>query len=107
MDYLANLPGQGHEPSISVRRTRSTLCGSTLTDIRRLGVEYLSAYGQAPAEQTLWWYGSVVTALEAVPSGPRTGMLLELKGLMELLARELRARGYRMTEAVGRRLPHC
>src|SRR4030095_13039239 len=69
------------------------LCGSARTDIRRLGVEYLSTYAEAPAEQTLWWYGSVITALEAVPSGPRTGMLLELKGLIELLAQELEQQG--------------
>jgi len=35
----------------------------------------------------------VITALEAVPSGPRTGMLLELKGLIELLAQELEQQG--------------
>jgi (p)ppGpp synthase/HD superfamily hydrolase len=93
MDYLANLSAAGPRALDICAANQIHLCGSTLTDIRRLGVEYLSTYAEAPAEQTLWWYGSVITALEAVPSGPRTGMLLELKGLLELLARELEPQG--------------
>ena len=93
MDYLANLSAAGPRALDICAANQIHLCGSTLTDIRRLGVEYLSTFAEAPAEQTLWWYGSVVTALEAVPSGPRTGMLVELKGLMELLARELDQQG--------------
>jgi (p)ppGpp synthase/HD superfamily hydrolase len=93
MDYLANLSAAGPRALDICAANQIHLCGSTLTDIRRLGVEYLSTSADAPAEQTLWWYGSVITALEAVPSGPRTGMLLELKGLIELLARELEQQG--------------
>jgi len=93
MDYLANLSAAGPRALDIWAANQIHLCGSTLTDIRRLGIEYLSTYAEAPAEQTLWWYGSVITALEAVPSGPRTGMLLELKGLIELLARELEQQG--------------
>ncbi|HEU5153246.1 MAG TPA: HD domain-containing protein [Gemmatimonadales bacterium] len=93
MDYLANLSAAGPRALDICAANQIHLCGSTLTDIRRLGVEYLSAHAEAPAEQTLWWYGSVITALEAVPSGPRTGMLLELKGLLELLGRELEQQG--------------
>jgi (p)ppGpp synthase/HD superfamily hydrolase len=93
MDYLANLSTAGPRALDICAANQIHLCGSTLTDIRRLGVEYLSTSADAPAEQTLWWYGSVITALEAVPSGPRTGMLLELKGLIELLARELEQQG--------------
>ena len=93
MDYLANLSAAGPRALDICAANQIHLCGSTLTDIRRLGIEYLSTYAEAPAEQTLWWYGSVITALEAVPSGPRTGMLLELKGLIELLARELEQQG--------------
>jgi len=93
MDYLANLSAAGPRSLDICAANQIHLCGSTLTDIRRLGIEYLSTYAEAPAEQTLWWYGSVITALEAVPSGPRTGMLLELKGLIELLAQELEQQG--------------
>ena len=93
MDYLANLSAAGPRALDICAANQIHLCGSTLTDIRRLGIEYLSTYAEAPAEQTLWWYGSIITALEAVPSGPRTGMLLELKGLIELLARELEQQG--------------
>ena len=93
MDYLANLSAAGTRALDICAANQIHLCGSTLTDIRRLGVEYLSTSADAPAVQTLWWYGSVITALEAVPSGPRTGMLLELKGLIELLARELEQQG--------------
>ena len=93
MDYLANLSAAGPRSLDICAANQIHLCGSTLTDIRRLGIEYLSTYAEAPAEQTLWWYGSVITALEAVPSGPRTGMLLELKGQIELLARELEQQG--------------
>jgi (p)ppGpp synthase/HD superfamily hydrolase len=93
MDYLANLSAAGPRALDICAANQIHLCGSTLTDIRRLGIEYLSTYAEAPAEQTLWWYGSVITALEAVPSGPRTGMLLELKGLIELLAQELEQQG--------------
>lgn len=93
MDYLANLSAAGPRALDICAANQIHLCGSTLTDIRRLGVEYLSTYAEAPAEQTLWWYGSVITALGAVPSGPRTGMLLELKGLIELLAQELEQQG--------------
>ena len=93
MDYLANLSAAGPRALDICAANQIHLCGSTLTDIRRLGIEYLSTYAEAPAEQTLWWYGSVITALESVPSGPRTGMLLELKGLIELLARELEQQG--------------
>jgi len=93
MDYLANLSAAGPRALDICAANQIHLCGSTLTDIRRLGIEYLSTYAEAPADQTLWWYGSVITALEAVPSGPRTGMLLELKGLIELLTRELEQQG--------------
>jgi (p)ppGpp synthase/HD superfamily hydrolase len=93
MDYLANLSAAGPRALDICAANQIHLCGSTLTDIRRLGIEYLSTYAEAPAEQTLWWYGSVITALGAVPSGPRTGMLLELKGLIELLAQELEQQG--------------
>jgi len=93
MDYLANLSAAGPRALDICAANQIHLCGSALTDIRRLGIEYLSTYAEAPADQTLWWYGSVITALEAVPSGPRTGMLLELKGLIELLAQELEQQG--------------
>lgn len=89
MDYLANLSSAGSRALDICAANQIHLCGSALTDIRRLGVEYLPTFAEAPADQTLWWYASVITALEALPSGPRHGMVLELKGLSEMLAREL------------------
>jgi (p)ppGpp synthase/HD superfamily hydrolase len=89
MDYLANLSAAGSRALDICAANQIHLCGSTLTDVRRLGVEYLPANAEASAEQTMWWYGSVITALEALPGGPRHGMLVELRGLSEMLAREL------------------
>ncbi len=52
-----------------------------------------SAYAEAPAEQTLWWYGSVITALEAVHRRPADRDAPRIEGLIELLARELEQQG--------------
>ncbi len=46
MDYLANLSGAGPRALDICAANQIHLCGSTLTDIRRLGVEYLSAYAR-------------------------------------------------------------
>ena len=89
MDYLANITAAGPRALDICAANQIHLCGSILTDVRRLGAEYLSTFAEAPADQTLWWYLSVITALEALPDGPRTGMLAELRGLSEQLSAEL------------------
>jgi (p)ppGpp synthase/HD superfamily hydrolase len=89
MDYLANLAAASPRALDVCTANQIHFCASTLTDIRRLGVEYLSTFAEANRDQTLWWYGSVISALEGLATGPRAGMLIELRGLADLLAREL------------------
>lgn len=93
MDYLASLPGAGARALDICVAHQIHLCASTLTDIRRLGVEYLTGSGGGSAEQTLWWYASIITALEGVTGGPRPGMLSELRALTGQVAGELERDG--------------
>ena len=65
-------------------------CGSTITALRRLGVEYLRTVSQAGSEQTIWWYRSMLEVLEARPDWPRRDMLAELRMLSTDLVRSLR-----------------
>ena len=48
-------------------------CGSTMTALRRLGVEYLRTVSRAGSEQTIWWYRSMLeilaTAIRLAPAG--------------------------------------
>ena len=39
-------------------------CGSTITALRRLGVEYLRTVSRADSEQTIWWYRSMLEILD-------------------------------------------
>ena len=39
-------------------------CGSTMTALRRLGVEYLRTVSRAGSEQTIWWYRSLLEILD-------------------------------------------
>ena len=65
-------------------------CGSTITDLRRLGVEYLRALSRAGSAQTVWWYRSMLEILEARPDWPRREMLSELRLMSTDLVRSLR-----------------
>ena len=65
-------------------------CGSTITALRRLGVEYLRTVSRAGSEQTIWWYRSMLEVLEARPDWPRREMLAELRMLSTDLVRSLR-----------------
>jgi (p)ppGpp synthase/HD superfamily hydrolase len=65
-------------------------CGSTITALRRLGVEYLRTVSRAGSEQTIWWYRSMLEVLETRPDWPRREMLLELRMLSADLVRGLR-----------------
>jgi len=65
-------------------------CGSTITALRRLGVEYLRTVSRAGSEQTIWWYRSMLEVLEARPEWPRRDMLAELRMLSTDLVRSLR-----------------
>jgi len=46
-------------------------CGSTITALRRLGVEYLRALSRAGSAQTIWWYRSMLEILDARADWPR------------------------------------
>lgn len=61
-------------------------CGALLTDIRRLGPEYVSSYAPGGAPAIRRWFEGVVDVLTRHPVGPRAPILHELRGLSERLA---------------------
>ncbi len=65
-------------------------CGSTITALRRLGVEYLRTLSRANSEQTVWWYRSLLEVLESRADWPRREMLSELRVMSTDLVRGLR-----------------
>jgi (p)ppGpp synthase/HD superfamily hydrolase len=65
-------------------------CGSTLTALRRLGVEYLRTVSSASSDGTIWWYRSLIEILERRPEWPRRDMLEELRLLSTDLVRSFR-----------------
>jgi (p)ppGpp synthase/HD superfamily hydrolase len=65
-------------------------CGSTLTGLRRLGVEYLRALSRAGSEQTIWWYRSMLEVRAARGDWPHREMLSELRLMSTDLVRGLR-----------------
>jgi (p)ppGpp synthase/HD superfamily hydrolase len=65
-------------------------CGSTVTALRRLGVEYLRALSRAGSAQTIWWYRSMLEVLDSRADWPRREMLSELRLLSTDLVRGLR-----------------
>ena len=66
------------------------ICGSTITALRRLGVEYLRTLSRAGSEQTVWWYRSLLEVLDARVDWPRREMLSELRLMSTDLVRGLR-----------------
>jgi (p)ppGpp synthase/HD superfamily hydrolase len=67
-------------------------CGSTMTALRRLGVEYLRAVSRASSEQTIWWYRSMLEILAARSDWPQREMISELRLMSADLVRSLRQR---------------
>ena len=65
-------------------------CGSTMTALRRLGVEYLRTVSRAGSEQTIWWYRSLLEILSTRSDWPRRDMLSELRGMSADMVRSLR-----------------
>jgi (p)ppGpp synthase/HD superfamily hydrolase len=65
-------------------------CGTTITALRRLGIEYLRALSRAGLTQTIWWYRSMLEIVEARTDWPRREMLSELRLLSTDLVRGLR-----------------
>jgi len=66
-------------------------CGSTITALRRLGLEYLRTVSRAGSDQTIWWYRSMLEILESRSEWPRREMLSELRVLSTELVRSLRS----------------
>jgi HD domain len=66
------------------------VCGSTITSLRRLGVEYLRTLSRAGSDQTIWWYRSMLEVLDSRSDWPRREMLSELRLLSTDLVRGLR-----------------
>jgi len=65
-------------------------CGSTVTALRRLGVEYLRTVSRAGSEQTIWWYRSLLEILSTRSDWPRREMLSELRLMSADIVRSLR-----------------
>jgi (p)ppGpp synthase/HD superfamily hydrolase len=65
-------------------------CGSTITAMRRLGVEYVQTVSRAGSEQTIWWYRSMLEILDGRPDWPRREMVSELRRMSADLVRGLR-----------------
>ena len=65
-------------------------CGSTITALRRLGMEYLTTVSRAGSEQTIWWYRSLLEILTARSDWPRREMLAELRLMSADIVRGLR-----------------
>jgi len=67
-------------------------CGSTMTALRRLGVEYLRTVSRAGSEQTIWWYRSMLEILTSRTDWPQREMMSELRLMSADLVRSLRQR---------------
>ena len=61
-------------------------CGRALTDIRRLGVEYVRSVGPAPPEELLWWYRALLEVLDNRSGECRATLLAELHQLSREVA---------------------
>ena len=67
-------------------------CGSTVTALRRLGLEYLRTVSRAGSEQTIWWYRSMLEILATRSDWPQREMMTELRLMSADLVRSLRER---------------
>lgn len=61
-------------------------CGALLTDVRRLGVEYLPQVAPATGPQLVWWFRSFAETLDGNEAWTRRGMLTDLRLLTTQLA---------------------
>jgi hypothetical protein len=85
MEFLAELAGADPRALEVCAANEIFLCGSLVTDARRLGAEYLSGYAPGGAPALLRWFHGVIGAMERHPTGPRAGMLTELRELARRL----------------------
>lgn len=86
LDYLANL-GLCDQRALEVSCANEIhQCGALITDVRRLGSEYLSSYAPGGGPTVVYWFTQVVQAYSGHPTGPRPGMLAELRELSNRLS---------------------
>ena len=89
-DYLAQLAAAEPRALDICAADELYCCGTTITALHRLGVEYLRTVSRAGSEQTIWWYRSMLEVLESRREWPRTEMLSELRVMSADLVRSLR-----------------
>lgn len=78
--------------TLSLRAAQEILdCGTILSDVRRLGREYLPNSRAVSGTQLVWWFRSVAETLDRHDAWPRREMLAELRLLTGELAGELGA----------------
>jgi (p)ppGpp synthase/HD superfamily hydrolase len=89
LDFLAGL-AMADQPALEVAAANEIhLCGSLLTDVRRLGAEYLSSYAPGGRLAVVRWFRELVDALERHPTGPKPAMLMELRALSSRLGDQM------------------
>ncbi|MGE3526094.1 MAG: hypothetical protein AB7I33_09250, partial [Gemmatimonadales bacterium] len=89
LEYLGQLE-QAQVPALDVcAASEIHQCGSAIADVRRLGPEYLPSVGQASGEELLWWYRSLIEAMDRRTEWPNRRMLQELRLHAAHLARQL------------------
>jgi len=89
-EYLSQIAGADPRAVDVCVADELHVCGSTITQLRRLGVEYLRTLSRANSEQTIWWYRSMLEVLDARSDWPRREMLSELRLMSTDLVRGLR-----------------
>lgn len=85
MELLAGLAAAEPCALEAVAAQEIYACGILLTDVRRLGPEYLTSYAPGGAPMVRRWFEGVVDVLSRHPVGPRAPILAELRGLTERL----------------------
>ena len=86
LDFLANLALCDQRALDVSAANEIHQCGALGTDLRRLGIEYLSGYAPGGAPAVLRWFSEIIQAYEGHATGPRPGMLAELRDLTARLA---------------------
>jgi (p)ppGpp synthase/HD superfamily hydrolase len=89
LDFLAGLALADRSALEVAAANEIHVCGSLLTDVRRLGAEYLSSYAPGGTASVVGWFREMVDTLEQHPTGPRPGMLVELRSLSARLAAQV------------------
>ena len=93
MEFLASL-GTAEPPVLDICVANELFhVGALLTDVRRLGPEYLSDYAPGGAEMVLRWFRGVILTMERHATGPHPELLAELRDLTGRLAGALEGGG--------------